>query len=1587
MIQRGLQAPPTLPLLALTPLADTGTAFAARVTAAGAIDQTVRLGGTALGSLTYAGVPVTIAGVAVDANGRALFAGSVQPTASASLLTSQTFDLPLRNAPTAALPSTVRDAVPAVSTCSGSICAGSAGFLARVNPVSASALALSVDAVPFFTLRNLGSAAASNLQVTTSAGTVTTNCSTTLAPGAECQGLLSGGAAGTLTATASNPDSQQASFPAYSATPPASTIVFAPRELDFGIQTATSAAITRTITVTNLGTTAQTFTSMLDAYVNPKSTVALPFVESSSDCTANGNTTKVLAAGGTCSIVIGFTPGTPDRIVQGQWLIGRQDVALTGYAQSTTLSLSATTLDFGTQIASGIRLPRYLYLSNASSSPVSHTAATLAAGTGFTVNDGCPATLAANSVCRIRVDYAASKSTSVDSATLVLDQGLSVSLLGQTKPATGTVGTTVNATLAVSPGSVTFPDAVVVTGVSSATQTVSILNTGIAAVPISITVSGDFLFSSSCPANLPGGQTCAVALNFAPAQPGTRVGQLTIDSGGGTTPMTVSLSGSATAILTSGTGAIAFGTVPVGQPATQYFKIAQPFSSLTATATGAYTLALIEDAGYGYGQPPASAFSTSVTQACRNCYLAVRFTPQSAGMQSGTVTLTTAATGAAYALSLSGSGQLLTGLVLTPTTQDFGTVALHSRSGSVLFTLTNLASSANAVNVTPQLLGADFAFDTTALPGPVCGGPLAYTASCTVAVVFAPQSTGLRSGSLLFTAGELSSSATLSGFAGADPGLAISPLSLSFNNVQGSSATTQTVTLTNTGGATLSVGTPTSSSTAFVASSSCSSLAAGASCTITVTYQPGSATVTGLLALTVINTSTAQTASYSIALNGTYTSGSGGLAVQPASTRFGPATVGAQSAARTITVTNLTAKSVALNVALPRQFVLVGTPCTALAANATCAFQVAFLPLTNGDIAGTITATSTPTDGSASATALAYVQGYGNGAGTLSLSGGLIVNGVFNFGQVAAGGTQAQTFTVTNASAAGSAPVTVRRITSGPPFLASTTCLTALATGQTCSVTVTYAPIGQSGSSFISDAGTLTIESDAASSPTILSLSGQPGTLSGAAGTAPLATYILSQSSLTFASTKVADTSPTQPVTIVNTGTATLHLISLTTTSDFTTQSACGTILPGANCTFTVASTPKSTGSHVAALEISSDSATPLEFISLLSTAAPATLTLSTSALSFGSLAVGVTATLPVTLTNTGTSAATINSITVTGAYTVGGSCPAPGATLAAGAACTVQVTFTPTSSATFNGTLSVATSATNLPITAALTGVGTQSRLVISPSALAFGSIVVGAAANLSVTLQNTGTAAVSALTLVATGDYAVTIPCPATTLAVGATCTAQVTFSPNATGQRNGTLTVTSSDPTSPVAIPLTGTGVAAAGSFTLTVDGGASSSVSVIGGSPATYNLTVTPSGAFAGTVALTCAPVQPAPYATCSLSPGSLTLAGQPQSATATITTIATAADTIPSLGRRFTLPLVCALFPGLLLLRRRRALPALLALLLTAATALSLGCGGKAATSNIRYAPAGSYQYKVTATSTSGTQITQTVTLNLTVGAR
>ncbi|SNT55453.1 Right handed beta helix region, partial [Streptosporangium subroseum] len=199
----------------------------------------------------------------------------------------------------------------------------------------------------------------------------------------------------------------------------------------------------------------------------------------------------------------------------------------------------------------------------------------------------------------------------------------------------------------------------------------------------------------------------------------------------------------------------------------------------------------------------------------------------------------------------------------------------------------------------------------------------------------------------------------------------------------------------------------------------------------------------------------------------------------------------------------------------------------------------------------------------------------------------------------------------------------------------------------------------------------------------------------------------------------------------------------------------------------------------------------------------------SPGSLSFPALQVGGTSSAQaVTITNGATTAAPISSVTATGDYTQTNNC---GSSLAAGATCTVNVTFRPTATGTRTGTLTLASSAPGGPVTVSLSGSGTNGvALTASPTSLSFGARQSGTTSPAqTVTITNSGTASATLGTVATTGDYAQTKTC-GTTLAAGASCTVSVTFTPTASGSRPGTLTVASNDPNSPLSVGLSGSGV---------------------------------------------------------------------------------------------------------------------------------------------------------------------------------
>ena len=214
----------------------------------------------------------------------------------------------------------------------------------------------------------------------------------------------------------------------------------------------------------------------------------------------------------------------------------------------------------------------------------------------------------------------------------------------------------------------------------------------------------------------------------------------------------------------------------------------------------------------------------------------------------------------------------------------------------------------------------------------------------------------------------------------------------------------------------------------------------------------------------------------------------------------------------------------------------------------------------------------------------------------------------------------------------------------------------------------------------------------------------------------------------------------------------------------------------------------------------------------------------STASLTFSQQDTGTTSTAQsVTLSNIGNASLSISNIALGGTnpgdFAQTNNCAS---SVAAGANCTISVTFTPTAAGSRSASLSITDNASGSPQTVSLTGTGVQPVVTFSPSSLTFGPEGVGLTSPpQTVTLLNTGNSPVtfSGMTTYS-GEFNQTNNCPMS-VAAGAKCAISVTFTPNGTGVRSALLNVFDNSIGSPQTVSLTGTGTTGPGPYPLYVD----------------------------------------------------------------------------------------------------------------------------------------------------------------------
>ncbi len=220
-----------------------------------------------------------------------------------------------------------------------------------------------------------------------------------------------------------------------------------------------------------------------------------------------------------------------------------------------------------------------------------------------------------------------------------------------------------------------------------------------------------------------------------------------------------------------------------------------------------------------------------------NCVITITFTPTVAGTRNGILSITDNASGSPHTTSLSGTGVPAStpGATLTPSTLSFGNQSVGTSSSTQAVTLTNSGNA--SLSISGISVSGDFSETHN------CGATLGAAASCSINVTFQPTVTGTRTGTLSVNDNASGSpqTATLSGsgVVAGTPSATFLPASLNFTpQIVGTNSAAQSVKLTNSGNATMNIGSIAASGD-FTQTNSCSAtLAANASCTISLTFKP-----------------------------------------------------------------------------------------------------------------------------------------------------------------------------------------------------------------------------------------------------------------------------------------------------------------------------------------------------------------------------------------------------------------------------------------------------------------------------------------------------------------------------------------------------------------------------------------------------------------------------------------------------------------------------------------------------------------------------------------------------------------------------
>jgi hypothetical protein len=719
--------------------------------------------------------------------------------------------------------------------------------------------------------------------------------------------------------------------------PPAGLAALTPSGANFPTTSVGSSSAPVTFTLLNSGNTDLTINSI---------SVNGAFAQ-------NNNCPTVLTVKATCSIQVTFTPtaignfsGMLSVATDGANAMVKAPLSGAG-ATPPIVTLSPANINFGSFQIGRASSPseRVFSVTNTGGSTLTISNISVG-GSPFSLGNGCP-TLQPNSSCTVVVFFQPTQPGVYNDVVRISDnapdspQTVTLTGSGELFPIT------------FSPASLSFSSQRV--GTMSNPQTVTITNNLSSSLPIiGIWAYAPFAQTNNCPASLPAAASCTLTVTYSPVTPGFVRSSVDVQFDAPGNYDSLPISGIAVAPVASlGPDPLAFGPTLVTSTVTRV-------ATLTNSGSDFLNIRNISVSGDDFHQQSTTCAGT--LGAGSSCTITIAYSPTTRGSASGSLTVLDDAANSVSTISLTGSGTVPIASI-SPLSLSFGTQLVGTTSLAQLVTLSNTGDA--SLSIYSITATAPFAQTNN------CGTSLAPGLTCTINVTFAPSSRGAVAGNLSISHSAAISGASIVALTGTGivpPIAAVSPSSLTFGSqLVGTSSAAQTVTLSNTGDATLSI-ISIAAAAPFSQTSNCgSSLVAGASCVMNVSFTPSSRGATlGTLTINVGEPATTQT----ISLSGT------GIAppiasVSPSSLTFGSQLIGTTSAAQTITLSNT--GDLVLNIssiAAAAPFAQTNNCSASLAPGASCNINVTFTPTASGSISGSLTI-STNATGTATTVTLA----------------------------------------------------------------------------------------------------------------------------------------------------------------------------------------------------------------------------------------------------------------------------------------------------------------------------------------------------------------------------------------------------------------------------------------------------------------------------------------------------------------------------------------------------------------------------------------------------------------------------------------